>query len=206
LSYFLPGVNLIRKTLTSGAHLSAAAFRVGPAYQRTVAAWMPRARTVPRRSRALSALPRPRTGVPTAVPIAPPLSEPRRRLASRVLVPTAPSSVSEADRRCLSAPPSLFGRLRRHELIHGERSPSPFLPLFFRGTLSLAPSSSSPSQDCHQPPEPSPRRRTPQLIRFFSPSPSMRSSGLLSPPPPCPAGSLSAVGPRAAPFAPPLPL
>jgi hypothetical protein len=40
LSYFRPGVILIRKTLTSGAHLSAAAFRAGPACQCAVATWL----------------------------------------------------------------------------------------------------------------------------------------------------------------------
>jgi hypothetical protein len=132
--------------------------------------------------------------IPTAVPTAPPLSESRRCLTSCALIPTTPSTVSKADQRCLSAPPSLSGRLRRRVLVHGERSPSLFLPLFFRGKLSLAPSPSSPSQDRRWPLEPSPHRRTPPPIRFFSPSLSTRSSGELSPPPPCPAGSLSTVG------------
>jgi hypothetical protein len=161
------------------------------------------AATRPRHSRALSALSGPRAGVPTAVPTAPPLSESQRCLTSCALIPTTPSTVSKADQRCLSAPPSLSGRLRRRVLVHGERSPSLFLPLFFRGKLSLAPSPSSPSQDRRWPLEPSPHRRTPPPIRFFSPSLSTRSSGELSPPPLCPTNNLSAVGARAPPFAPP---
>jgi hypothetical protein len=38
---FSSGVILIRKTLTSGFHLSDAAVRAGPAWQRAVAAWLP---------------------------------------------------------------------------------------------------------------------------------------------------------------------
>jgi hypothetical protein len=83
--------------LTSGAHLSAAAFHAGT----PISAPSPR-------------------GCHTSSP----------HLASRAIVPTAPSSVSEADRRCPSAPPSLSGHLRRRELIHDERSPSPLLSLF----------------------------------------------------------------------------
>jgi hypothetical protein len=65
----------------SGAHLSATAFRAGPAYQRAIAAWLPRARAALRRSRALRALSGPRAGVPTALPTVPHC--PRRRLTSR---------------------------------------------------------------------------------------------------------------------------
>jgi hypothetical protein len=43
LSYFRPREFLIRKTLTSGAHLSAAAFRARPACQRAIDVWLPRA-------------------------------------------------------------------------------------------------------------------------------------------------------------------
>jgi hypothetical protein len=190
----------------SGAHLSAAAFRAGPACQHTVAAWLPRARAAPlgRLKCAVRIARRRPDSRPDRVTAVRATLSPR--LASRALVPTASSSVSESDRRCPSAPPSLSDLLRHRELIHGERSPRPFLPLFFCGTLSLAPSSSSPSQDHCRPPEPSPRQRTPPPIRFFSPSPSTRSSGELSPPPPCPAGSLSTVGARAPSFAPPPPL
>jgi hypothetical protein len=58
----------------------------------------------------------------------PPLSELRRRLTSHMPVPTTPSSMFGADCRCLSVPPSLSGRLRHHEVFHGERSPSPLHP------------------------------------------------------------------------------
>jgi hypothetical protein len=51
-----------------------------------------------------------------------------------------------------------------------------------------------------------PRRKNAAAEPVFSPSPSMRSSGELSPPPSCPAGSLTVVGARPPPFAPPLPL
>jgi hypothetical protein len=164
-----------------------------------VAAWLPR------HPRALRALSGPRASVPTAHP-PPLLSEPRCRLTSRALVPTAPSSVFGADRRCPSAPPSLSGRLHRRELFHGERNPSPLLPLFLPRNVEPSSSPSTPTQDRRRPPEPSPRRRTPPPIQFFSPSPSTSSSGELSPPPPCPAGSLSAVHARAPSFAPPPPL
>jgi hypothetical protein len=79
-----------------------------------------------------------------------PLSAPRRRLASRTPVPTALSSVSEADHRCPSAPPSLSDRLRRRELFHGERSPSPLLPLFL--PWNVEPSSLSLHPDAGPPP------------------------------------------------------
>jgi hypothetical protein len=160
-----------------------------------VVVWLPCALAAPRHSRTLRALSGPRASVPTA----PPLSEPRRRLTSRALVPTAPSSVSGANRRCPDA-----STVVSYSMVSGTRAPS--YHFFFRGMLSLAPSPSTPTQDRRRPPEPSPRRRTPPPIQFFSPSPSTSSSGELSPPPPCPAGSLSAVRARAPSFAPPPPL
>jgi hypothetical protein len=184
LSYFRLGVNLIRKTLTSGAHLSA---------------------TCPRRSHPFRALSGPRASVPTAIPTASPAirAAPRCHLTSRALVPTALSSVSEADRRCLSTPPSLSDRLRHRELIHGEQSPSPLLPHFLlwnveSSSLSLLPVAGPP-------PATGALASSENAAAYpvFLPSPSTWSSGELSPPPPCSAGSLSAVGARAPSFAPP---
>jgi hypothetical protein len=51
-----------------------------------------------------------------------------------------------------------------------------------------------------------PRWKNSAAEPVFSPSLSTRSSGELSPPPPCPAGSLTVVGARPPPFAPPPPL
>jgi hypothetical protein len=102
----------------------------------------------PCRSRALSALSGPRVGIPTSLPTVPPLSAPSPRLACAVL--TVLSSVSEADRHYLSAPPSLSGRLRRRELVHGERSLSPLLPLFL--PWSVEPTSLSLHPDAGPPP------------------------------------------------------
>jgi hypothetical protein len=51
-----------------------------------------------------------------------------------------------------------------------------------------------------------PRQKNATAEPVFSPSLSTRSSGELSPPPPCPAGSLTVVGARPPPFAPPPPL
>jgi hypothetical protein len=51
-----------------------------------------------------------------------------------------------------------------------------------------------------------PLRKNTTAEPVFSPSPSTRSSGELYPPPPCPAGSLTVVGARPPPFAPPPPL
>jgi hypothetical protein len=45
---FSSGVFLIRKTLMSGSHLSDAAVRAGPAWQRAVSAWLPHAAHLPR--------------------------------------------------------------------------------------------------------------------------------------------------------------
>jgi hypothetical protein len=135
-----------------------------------------------------------------------PLSEPRRRLTSRALVPTVPSSVSGADRRYLSTPPSLSGCLRRRELFHGERNPSPLLSLFL--PWNVEPSSLSLHPDAGPPPATGSLASSENAAAnpVFSPSPSTRSSGELSPPTPCPAGNLSAVGARAPSFAPPPPL
>jgi hypothetical protein len=62
-----------------------------------------------------------------------PMSEPRRRLASRTPVPTAPSLVSEVDhiavrarhRRCLAA-----SAVANSSKLSGALSPPPLLPLF----------------------------------------------------------------------------
>jgi hypothetical protein len=105
------------------------------------------------------------------------------RLASPRLmraVLTAPPPVPKADHvavrapcPCLSAPPPSRNP-------HGERSPSTPPPCHFFPT-TIEPSFLSPStltQDCRRPPEPSPRRRTPPLIRF--PPPSRRQEALVS--------------------------
>jgi hypothetical protein len=133
------------------------------------------------------------------------LSEPRRCLASHALVPTVPSSVSGADRCCPSVPPSLSGCLRRRELFHGERNPSPLLPLF--RPWNVEPSSLSLHPDAGPPPATGALASSENAAAdpVFSPSPSTRSSGELSPSPPCPVASLSAVGARATSFAPPPP-
>jgi hypothetical protein len=141
---------------------------------------------------------------PNSPPDRAPLSAPSPRLARAV--PTAHSPGPKPPPCCPKPPhccsstaltPSLPAAPRQVSRATGRRcrlraaANSPFV---------------SPSQDRCRPPEPSPRRRTPSSIQFFSPSPSTRSSGELSPPPPCPVGSLSAVGARAPPFAPLLPL
>jgi hypothetical protein len=131
---------------------------------------------------------------------------PHHCLALRAPVSTALSSVSEADRRCPSTPPSLSGRLRHRELVHGERRPSPLLPLFL--PWSVEPTSLSLHPDAGLPPATgalaSSENAAADPVSF--PFPSTRSSGELSPPPPCPAGSLSAVGARVPSLAPPPPL
>jgi hypothetical protein len=129
-----------------------------------------------------------------------PLTRPRRCLTSRAPILTAPSSVSEADHRCPSEPPSLSGRLRRRELFHGERSSSPLLPLFL--LWNVEPSSFSLHPDAGPPPAIGALASSENAAANLSP-PSTRSFGELSPPPPCPAGSLSTVDARAPSFAPP---
>jgi hypothetical protein len=59
-----------------------------------------------------------------------------------------PLSVFGADRRCPCAPPSLSSR--RRELFHGERSPSPLLPLFL--PWKVEPSSLALHPDAGPPP------------------------------------------------------
>jgi hypothetical protein len=177
---------------------------VGPTCQRAFAAWLPRARAAPlarlkgavgTRRQLPDSRPDSAARCPSCAVASPHVRSSRLR---RRPCPKPTDAVRARHRHCLDA-----SAIVSSSTMSGARAPS--CRVFFRGTLSLAPSPSSPSQDRRRPPEPSPRRRTPPPIRFFSPSPSTRSSGELSPPPPCLAGNLSAVGTRAPPFAPPLP-
>jgi hypothetical protein len=90
--------------------------------------------------------------------------------------------------------------------VHGERRPSPPLAVFRPWSVELT----SPSLLPVTGPLPStvapPHRKNAAAKPVFSPSPSTRSSGELFSPSPCPAGSLTAVGARPPPFAPPPPL
>jgi hypothetical protein len=100
---------------------------------------LPRAHVVPRRSHTLSAL-----------------SGPRHHCPSRTVASPRARSSRPHHRPCPK--PTDAVRARHHHRT-----------LFFHGTLSLAPSPSSPSQGHRWPLEPSPHRRTPPPIRFFSP-------------------------------------
>jgi hypothetical protein len=157
---------------------------------------------VPRRARALNVLSGPRAGVPTAPrrsdwSRSDRLSEPPRP------VPTAPPPLSEA------TPPSMSEA--RHcpavptvvRFVHGERRPSPPLVVFRPWSVELT----SPSLLPIAGPLPTtiapPHRKNTGAEPVFSPSPSTRSSGELFSPSPCPTGSLTVVGARPSPFAPP---
>jgi hypothetical protein len=125
------------------------------------------------------------------------------RLASPRPVPTAPPPLSEA------TPPSMSEA--RHcpavptvvRFVHGERRPSPPLVVFRPWSVELT----SPSLLPIAGPLPTtiapPHRKNTGAEPVFSPSPSTRSSGELFSPSPCPTGSLTVVGARPSPFAPP---
>jgi hypothetical protein len=137
---------------------------------------LPRGCHVPRRTRALNALSGPRAGVPTAPRRSDWLSEPPR------LAPSRPR------RRCCPKP------RRRPCLKLVAVRPSP--PSRDSSTVSVAgppPATVAP-----------PRRKNAAAEPVFSPS--TRSSGELFSPSPNPVGSLTAVGARPPPFAPPPPL
>jgi hypothetical protein len=185
---FLSGVFLIRKTLTSGSHQSDVAVRAGPAWQRTVAAWLPHA--APR--------PRIKCAVETAF-------RPAARAASPRPVPTAPPPLSEATspsmpeaRRC----PAVSAVTR---FIHGECRPSRPLIVFRPWSVELTSHSLLPVVGPPPATVAPPRRKNATAELVFSPSPSTRSSSELFSPSPCPVGSLTAVGALPPPFAPPPP-
>jgi hypothetical protein len=118
----------------------------------------------------------------------------------------APHAASRPHHRLVRHRPSLSGHLRRREHVHSERRPSSPLAvlhpwsveLTFPSLLTIA----GPPLAIVAPPR---RRNATAEMEFFH-SPSTRSSGELFFPPPCPAGSLTIVGARPPPFAPPPPL
>jgi hypothetical protein len=153
---------------------------------------------VPHRSTALKALSGPRAGVPTA-----PFQPRRCRCPNRL----APPHLARSDRAAVCVrSSSLSGRLRRREHAHGERSRVPPSRCFRPWSVELT----SPSLLPVTGPPPAtvspPHRKNAAAEPVFSPSPSTRSFGELSPPPLCLAGSLTGVGARPPPFAPPPPL
>jgi hypothetical protein len=163
---------------------------------------LPRGCHAPRRFSTSKALSGPRAGVPTA-----PFRPRRRRCTNRLAspVPIAPSPGLKSIVAVRAPRPPLSRRLCRREHIHGEcRSSSPLavlrpwsVELTFPSLLAVAgppPATVAP-----------PHRKNAAAEPVFSPSPSTRSSGELSPPPSCPAGSLTVVGARPPPFAPPPP-
>jgi hypothetical protein len=181
--------------------------RTRPAWQRAIAAWLPRVVPLQRVKRVVgTALRCPDSAVPTAPP---PLSElpratsprPSRQRSSRPRrrpVRSRPSLSKRPDRRCLAAstiastptvseaePPLAVFHPWSNELT----SPS-LLPIVGPLPATIAP----------------PHQKNAITEPVFSPSPSTRSSGELSPPPPCPPGSLTVEGARPPPFAPPPPL
>jgi hypothetical protein len=145
--------------LTSGAHLSAVAFRARPAYQRAVASWLPRACTAPlaRLKGAVgTARRRPDSRLPTASRVPHSDSVVADRLATRV-----------AGRRC----PLLTTRVRArrcrrlHRPCAGEcaRAAAFLAPLVRTNPLHPRPHRSPPvttESSCHPTPASTPRRVT----------------------------------------------
>jgi hypothetical protein len=181
--------------------LSAVARRTGPARQRAVAAWPPRAASTARdkvlsgRRRAPTAPSRcspaqPPTASCRAAPtasLAPPASRPRR----------VPPGSRRPDRRCPSRAVTVL-RGERRPTASPHRSSPVELELTLLSLLTVAgppPATVAPHHRGDAFAEPD----------FFS-SPSTRSSGELACRSPCPAGSLTLVGARPPPFAPPPPL
>jgi hypothetical protein len=154
LSYFHLGRFLIQKTLTSGSHLSDAARRAGPAWQRVVATWLPRAMPLQRVKSVVGiARRRPDSVVPIATP---PLSEPphaasprpsqQRSSRSRHRPVRSQQSLSERpDRRCTVA--SAVVSTSTVSVARALLS-----PFFVRGVSSSPSPPSSPSQDRRRPP------------------------------------------------------
>jgi hypothetical protein len=166
---------------------------------------LPRGCHTPRHACVLNALSGPRAGVPTA---------PRRfdrvvaavRTASPRPVPTAPSLLCEAAPPPCPNPAVVWPSDAVASFVHGERRSSSPLAVLRPWSIQLT----SPSLLPVAGPPPAtvarPRRKNATAEPDFFPSPSTRSSGELSSPPPCPSGSLTVVGARLPPFVPPPPL
>jgi hypothetical protein len=172
---------------------------VGPTYQTPLStpgppgsAPLPHGCHVPRRSSALSTLSGPRTGVPTA-PV------PTGCLKITAALPTPPRLArSKANHHCSAASP-----IASTPTVSGAEPPLTVFCLWsVEHTSPSLLSVTGPSPATVAPP----CRKNAAVEPVFSPSPSTRSSGQLSPTPPCPAGSLTIVGARPPPFAPPPPL
>jgi hypothetical protein len=173
---------------------------------------LPRGCHVPHRSSALSTLSGPRAGVPTApVPtgcskIAAALPTPHRLTHPDSARPDRAITRSEADRRCPSAPTAAVRPSDAvASFVHGERRPSSPLTVLHPWSVELTSPSLLPITGPPSATVAPPRQKNAAAEPVFFPSPSTRSSGKLFPPS-CPVGSLTAVGARSPPFAPPLPL
>jgi hypothetical protein len=163
---------------------------------------LPRGFHAPCHSSALKALSGPRVGVPTA-PFRPAVRNRRRRLTSARPILTAPSPLSEAAPPPCPNPAAIWPSDAVVSFVHGERRPSSPLAVLRPWSVELT----FPSLLTGAGPPPAtvapPRRRNTAAEPEFFPSLSMRSSGELFFPPPCPAGSLTVVGARPPPFVPP---
>jgi hypothetical protein len=157
------------------------------------------------RARALNALSGPHAGVPTAQRRSDRLSE-ITDVASPHPVPTAPSPLSEAASPPCPNPAAVRPSDTVVRFVHSEHRPSSPLAVLHPWSVELTspsllpvagplPATVAPTSSENATAEP-----------VLSPSPSTRSSGELFSPSPCPAGSLTAVGARPPPFAPPPPL
>jgi hypothetical protein len=140
---------------------------------------------------------RPDSVVPTAPP---PLSETPRP------VPTVPLPLPKAVPPPCPNPASVRPSDTVVSFIRGESSPSSPLAVLHSWSVeltfpSLLPITGPPPVTVAPPHQ---KNATAELV--FSPSPSTRSSDELSPPPPCPVGSLTVVGARLPSFGPPPPL
>jgi hypothetical protein len=111
LSYFILGRFLIQKSLTSGTHLSDVARHVGPARQRAIAAWLPRAARPDSRPRSRHRRPNRLADRAVARTAAVPPRPPRSPLAVRHAAVSVP-----VNRRSLSSP------VRRRRAVVGSPS------------------------------------------------------------------------------------
>jgi hypothetical protein len=139
---------------------------------------------------------RPDSAVPTGCPKSPTSPRP---------VPTVPSLLSEAALPPCLNPAAVQPSDAVASFVHGERRPSSPLAFLRPWSVELT----FPSLLTVTGPPPAtvapPRRKNTAAEPDSFPSPSTRSSGELSSPPPCPAGSFTVVGARPPPFVPPSP-